>query len=81
MCTGWLIQTTGVKKLIQIMVFFRVSARYNKLFAGIIFTFALCILMLTSLIYYPTDAQLNIPRRKLKFYFKLTLKVLLHVSV
>jgi len=32
-------------------------------------------------LFYPTDAQLNIPRKMLKFTLKLTLKVLLHVSV
>jgi hypothetical protein len=31
--------------------------------------------------FYPTDAQLNIPRRMLKFTLKLTLKVRLHVLV
>jgi len=31
-------------------------------------------------LFYPTDAQLNI-KKKLKFTLKLTLKVLLHVSV
>jgi hypothetical protein len=36
---------------------------------------------LGSLYFYPTDAQLNIPRRMLKYTLKLTLKVLLHVSV
>ena len=33
-----------------------------------------CILILSSLIYYTTDAQLNIPRRMLKFALKLILK-------
>jgi hypothetical protein len=32
-------------------------------------------------LFYPKDAQLNIPRKMLKFTLKLTLKVLLHVSV
>jgi len=32
-------------------------------------------------LFYPTDAQLNIPRKMLKFTLKLTLKVLLHVAV
>ena len=36
---------------------------------------------LGSFYFYPTDAQLNITRRMLKFALKLTLKVLLHVSV
>ena len=40
----------------------------------IIFAVAPCILLLSSLISYPTDAQLNIPRRMLKFTLKLTLK-------
>jgi len=74
MCTSWLIQTVGVNKLIQITVFFWVSALYSKLFAGIIFTTALCILILSSLIYYPMDAQINIPRRMLKFYIKINIK-------
>jgi hypothetical protein len=32
-------------------------------------------------LFYPTDAQLNIPRKMLKFTLKLTLKVLPRVSV
>jgi len=36
---------------------------------------------LGSFYFYTRDAQLNIPRRMLKFTLKLTLKVLLHVSV
>jgi len=38
------------------------------------FTVAPCIFTLSSLVYYLTDAQLNIPRRMLKFTLKLTLK-------
>jgi len=34
-----------------------------------------------KLLFYPTDAQLNIPRKMLKFTSQLTLKVLLRVSV
>ena len=32
-------------------------------------------------LFYPMNAQLNIPRKMLKFTLKLTLNVLLHVSV
>ena len=45
------------------------------------FTAAPCIFILSSIIYYPTDAQLNIPKRMVIFTLKLTSKVLLHVSV
>jgi len=37
--------------------------------------------MFTKFVFYPTDAQLNIPRKILKFMLKFTLKVLLHVLV
>jgi len=39
------------------------------------------VMKLSSFYFYPTDTQLNIPRKMLKFTLKLTLKVLLHVSV
>jgi hypothetical protein len=48
---------------------------------GFLLTVSPYILILSILIYYTTDAQLNIPRRMLKSALKLTLKVLLHVSV
>jgi len=34
-----------------------------------------------KLLFYPTEAQLNIPRKMLKFTLQLTLRVHLHVSV
>jgi hypothetical protein len=80
MCTGWLIQTAGVNILIQIMVFFWVSTLYNKFFAGIIFAISPCILILSSLNYYPMNAQLNIPRRMLKFYIKINIKSFAEVT-
>jgi hypothetical protein len=35
---------------------------------------------LISLIYYPRDAQLDIPRRTLQFYIEINIKVL-HISI